>query len=131
MVPRRLALLILLLPVALLAPAWLAAAPVPLPDGVPVEASLQGQLLIAAPTIGDPRFAHTVILMVRHDRSGALGLIINRPFEERSIASLLAAIGRQDDTVEGKLRVFAGGPVELGAGFVLHSADYRGTDTID
>ncbi len=134
MVPRRLARLILLLPVlllaALLAPAWRAAAPTPLPEGAPAEASLQGQLLIAAPTIGDPRFTHTVILMVRHDRSGALGLIINRPFEERTIASLLAAIGRQDDTVEGKLRVYQGGPVELGAGFILHSAEYRGVDTM-
>ncbi|HEX3413704.1 MAG TPA: YqgE/AlgH family protein, partial [Stellaceae bacterium] len=41
--------------------------------------SLAGQLLIAAPTIGDPRFAHTVILMVRHDKEGALGIVINRP----------------------------------------------------
>jgi putative transcriptional regulator len=135
MIPRRLARLILLLPILLLtdllAPAWLAAAPTGLPEGAPAEASLQGQLLIAAPTIGDPRFAHTVILMVRHDRSGALGLIINRPFEERTIASLLAAIGRQDDTVEGRLRVYAGGPVQLGAGFILHSADYHGADTMD
>jgi putative transcriptional regulator len=129
MISRRLILLLLVW--LLLAPAWLAAAPAPPPDGAPPEASLQGQLLIAAPTIGDPRFAHTVILMVRHDRSGALGLIINRPFEERTIASLLAAIGRQDDTVEGRLRVYAGGPVQLGAGFILHSADYHGADTMD
>src|SRR5271163_3867789 len=112
-IPRRLARLILPLAV-LLAPAWLAAAPTGLPEGAPAAASLQGQLLIAAPTIGDPRFAHSVILMVRHDGSGALGVIINRPFEQRTIASLLAAIGRKDDTVEGDLRVYEGGPVELG-----------------
>ena len=130
-IPHRLARLILLLPL-LLAPIWLEAAPAPLPDGAPAaEPSLQGQLLIAAPAIGDPRFSHTVIFMVRHDRSGALGLIINRPFEERTIADLLAAIGRKDDTVEGKLRVYQGGPVELGAGFVLHGADYHGTDTME
>ena len=35
--------------------------------------SLTGQLLIAAPTIGDPRFAHTVILMVRHDKEAPWG----------------------------------------------------------
>jgi len=131
MLARRLARLILLLPM-LFAPIWLAAAPTQLPDGVPAaEPSLQGQLLIASSAIGDPRFAHTVILMVRHDRSGALGLVINRPFEERTIADLLAAIGRKDDTVEGRLRVYQGGPVEIGAGFFLHSADYHGTDTVD
>src|SRR5215471_12309440 len=37
--------------------------------------SLVGQLLIASPTIGDPRFAHTVILMVRHDKEGAFGIV--------------------------------------------------------
>jgi len=50
----------------------------------PKIAPLTGQLLIAAPTIGDPRFAHTVILMVRHDREGAFGIVINRPVGEES-----------------------------------------------
>ncbi|MEJ0067822.1 MAG: YqgE/AlgH family protein [Pseudomonadota bacterium] len=77
----------------------------PLPEGPQLGSSLQGQLLIASPQIGDPRFSHSVILLVRHDRSGALGIIINRPFEERTLASLLAAIGKPDDTVDGKIRV--------------------------
>ena len=47
--------------------------------------SLSGQLLIAAPTIGDPRFAHSVILVIRHDKTGAFGIVINRPVGERSI----------------------------------------------
>src|SRR3984957_20982710 len=72
--------------------------------------SLAGQLLIATPTIGDPRFAHTVILMVRHDKEGALGIVINRPVGERSIASLLEAPGEDVSDIEGTLRVFAGGP---------------------
>src|SRR5712672_890279 len=46
-----------------------AAAPDPSDPG-----SLAGQLLIAAPTMSDPRFAHTVILMVRHDQTGASAL---------------------------------------------------------
>jgi len=114
--------------VALLAPAGPFAAPAPLPDDA-TPGSLQGQLLIAGPRMGDPRFAHTVVLIVRHDRTGALGLVINRPFEERSIKGLLAAVGRPDDTVEGKVRVYAGGPVEVGVGFILHSTEYHGSDT--
>jgi putative transcriptional regulator len=93
--------------------------------------SLAGQLLIAAPTIGDPRFAHTVILMVRHDKEGALGIVINRPVGERSIAALLEATGHDDADVAGILRVFAGGPVQPELGFVLHSAEYRRAETVD
>ena len=93
--------------------------------------SLAGQLLIAAPTIGDPRFAHTVILMVRHDKEGALGIVINRPVGERSIAALLEATGHDNAEVAGILRVFAGGPVQPELGFVVHSAEYHRAETVD
>jgi putative transcriptional regulator len=97
----------------------------------PDIASLTGQLLIASPNIGDPRFAHTVILMVKHDKEGALGIVINRPVGEKSIASLLEAPGEDVSDIEGTLRVFAGGPVQPDLGFVVHSAEYRRDDTID
>jgi putative transcriptional regulator len=93
--------------------------------------SLTGQLLVAAPTIGDPRFAHTVILMVRHDEKGAFGVVINRPVGERSIADLLEATGDSDPSVAGNVRVFAGGPVQPELGFVVHSAEYRRAETVD
>jgi putative transcriptional regulator len=93
--------------------------------------SLAGELLIAAPTIGDPRFAHAVILMVRHDKEGAFGIVINRPVGERSIATLLEAAGESDPDVAGNVRVFAGGPVEPELGFVVHSAEYRRPGTLD
>jgi len=41
--------------------------------------SLQGQLLIAAPTLVDPNFARTVVLIAAHSDEGALGLVLNRP----------------------------------------------------
>ncbi|HEY1430579.1 MAG TPA: YqgE/AlgH family protein, partial [Stellaceae bacterium] len=93
--------------------------------------SLTGQLLIAAPTIGDPRFAHTVILMVRHDREGAFGIVLNRPVGERPIAALLQATGENDADVTGVVRVFAGGPVQPELGFVVHTAEYRRAETVD
>ena len=43
------------------------------------DGSVQGRFLVANPDMPDPRFARTVILMVRHDESGALGLVINKP----------------------------------------------------
>ena len=96
----------------------------------PATGSLTGQLLIASPDIGDPRFAHTVILMVKHDKDGALGITINRPVGEKSIASLLEGPGEDVSGIEGTLRIFAGGPVQPEIGFVVHSAEYRRDDTI-
>jgi putative transcriptional regulator len=93
--------------------------------------SLAGQLLVAAPTIGDPRFAHTVILMVKHDKDGAFGIVINRPVGERSIAELLEGAGDNATDVSGTVRIFAGGPVQPELGFVVHSAEYRRSETID
>jgi putative transcriptional regulator len=93
--------------------------------------SLAGQLLVATPTISDPRFAHVVILMVRHDQEGAFGIVVNRPIGEHSIATLLEATGGNDPNIEGRVQVFAGGPVQPELGFVLHSAEYRRSGTID
>jgi putative transcriptional regulator len=115
------------LPAAAILAAMLLAPAADAPD----IASLTGQLLIASPNIGDPRFAHTVILMVKHDKEGALGIVINRPVGEKSIASLLEAPGEDVADIEGTLRVFAGGPVQPELGFVVHSAEYRRDDTID
>ena len=92
--------------------------------------SLAGQILIAAPTIGDPRFFHAVILLLRHDKNGAFGIVINHPLEQRSIRSLLAGAGDRDARVEGSLLVFAGGPVQPELGFVVHSTDYHRPNTL-
>jgi putative transcriptional regulator len=97
----------------------------------PVHVSLAGQLLIASPTIRDPHFDHAVILIVRHDQGGAIGIVINMPVEERPLASILEMLGAKDTDVAGKVNIFAGGPVQPEIGFVIHSDDYRGPETID
>ena len=115
---------------AILLPATLYAA-LPTPAEAPEQQFLTGQLLIASPTMGDPRFLQTVILMVRHDRNGALGIVINRPIGDRPLARLLEALGENDPGVAGTVRIFAGGPVQPDIGFVLHSTDYHRSDTHD
>src|SRR6266404_7665363 len=97
----------------------------------PEIAPLTGQLLIAAPTIGDPRFAHTVILMVRHDRQGAFGIVINRPVGEGSIAGLLEGAGEDVSGISGSVKIFAGGPVQPELGFIVHSAEYHLDKTLE
>jgi putative transcriptional regulator len=95
------------------------------------QSSLAGQLLVAAPTMGDPRFFQTVILMVRHDHNGAMGIVVNRPLGERPLAALLEALGDKDPGALGDVPIFAGGPVQLELGFVIHSAEYRTDGTLD
>ncbi len=92
---------------------------------------LTGQLLVATPAMGDPRFARTVILMVRHDKDGAFGLVVNRPALERPLAEVLGMLGDTAAPVAGTVRLFAGGPVQPQIGFVIHSTDYRAPQTID
>ena len=122
---RRLVLALL----ALAVPAALVAAPSNPAETPPP--SLKGQLLIATPSMRDPRFDHAVILMVRHDRDGAMGIVINRPLGEKPLAELLAAFGAKDTPATGNVRIFLGGPVQLEAGFVVHSTDYRRPETMD
>ncbi len=100
---------------AIVVPATLLHAAVPPPAEAPERASLTGQLLIAA----------------RHDRNGALGIVINRPVGDRPLASILEALGETDTAVAGQVRIFAGGPVQPDIGFVVHSAEYHRPDTID
>ena len=127
---QRLPFLLMTLVLLILPPTFLWAA-LPKSDAAPDGGSLAGQLLIASPEIGDPRFDHAVILMVRHDKEGAFGIIVNRPIEDRSLADLLGEMGEQDTGIDGSIRVFAGGPVEPGIGFVVHSADYHRAETLD
>ena len=62
--------------VACAVPAALAEGALEAPKDLPARASLAGQLLVATPSMGDPRFAQTVILMARHDKNGAFHIAI-------------------------------------------------------
>ena len=99
-------------------------------DQEPDFPSLVGQVLVASPDMGDPRFQRTVILIVRHNKQGAFGIAINRPIGEHSLASLLEMLGDKDTSAEGNIQIFAGGPVQPEVGFVIHSAEYVRDETI-
>src|ERR1700704_5447357 len=116
---------------AILVPATLVHAALQSPTQAPGQASLAGQILIASPALRDTRFDHTVVLMVRHSPGGALGIVLNRPLGERPLASLLEAIGEKNSTAAGSLRIYYGGPLPPEIGFVVHSADYHGPETVE
>ncbi|MDG2406137.1 MAG: YqgE/AlgH family protein [Paracoccaceae bacterium] len=83
-----------------------------------------GQVLIAMPGMGDPRFERSVIYMVSHSDRGAMGLIVNKPNTKLLFIDLLEQMSIEIGAQTPKIPVHFGGPVEHGRGFVLHSRDY-------
>lgn len=91
---------------------------------------LSGQFLLAMPGMIDPRFDHAVIAMCAHDPDGALGIGVGATIDGLGLHDLLD----QFDIPHGvapDAPVHFGGPVEPRRGFVLHSGDWGGQDTID
>jgi putative transcriptional regulator len=86
--------------------------------------SLAGSLLVAMPQMGDPRFDRAVIFMCAHNEEGAMGLVVNKLFDQLSFSDLLDQLEITAGPRMRQIRVHAGGPVEAGRGFVLHSDDY-------
>jgi putative transcriptional regulator len=92
---------------------------------------LDGQLLIAMPHMQDERFKNSVIYLCAHSSDGAMGIVINQPAEDMSFSGLLRQLEIVDESDSirfpgalERIPVLKGGPVEVGRGFVLHSADY-------
>ncbi len=90
--------------------------------------SLIGQLLVAMPGIGDPRFERSVILMCAHSPDYAMGIAINRPLDGLSVPELLERLGVPSSIALPDRPVLVGGPVERERGFVLHTDDYEAPD---
>ena len=99
-------------------------------DEAPAQPSLAGQLLVAAPGMGDPRFERAVILIVEHGPGGAMGIVVNKPIGDEPLAGVLEALGQDDSDVAGSVRLFSGGPMQPQIGFVVHSPDYRRPETV-
>jgi len=80
-----------------------------LPSAAAADAPARGKLLVATELVGGPVFAETVVLILRHDESGTLGLIVNRPTELTPEEALPEF--EQAEDYDGSL--FFGGPVRM------------------
>jgi putative transcriptional regulator len=100
---------------------------------IAVPNSLAGSLLVAMPQMSDPRFERAVIFVCAHNEEGAMGLVVNKLFDQLSFGDLLDQLEITAGPRMQQIRVHAGGPVEAGRGFVLHSDDYlhEGTMPVD
>jgi len=86
---------------------------------------LDGKMLVAMPSMGDPRFERSLIYMCAHSDDGAMGLIVNKPAHELTFPDLLKQLDIETSDRKSSPPIYVGGPVEHGRGFVLHSGDYN------
>lgn len=91
---------------------------------------LSGRFLLAMPGMFDRRFARSVNVMCVHDENGALGIDVGHLREGVRLHSILKELDI-DPGVAPDCAVHHGGPVEPGRGFVLHSTDWAGVDTME
>ena len=81
---------------------------------------LAGQLIIASPSLLDPNFHRTVVLITAHDENGAMGIVLNRPAESTVSDALPELSPLLED---GDSLVHVGGPVEPSAVMALAEFD--------
>jgi putative transcriptional regulator len=84
--------------------------------------SLKNHLLIAMPSLDDHNFNHSVMLLCEHNKEGAMGIVINHPLDF-STSDLLEHMEIPASGNQNINPVFAGGPVQVDRGFVIHRAE--------
>lgn len=103
----------------------------PKPADEPGDADfLTGHLLIAMPTMEDPRFAHSVIYLCAHTPEGAMGLVLNRPLQKPKFDDLLRQLEVAPVPPARRIRLCQGGPMDNARGFVLHTTDWTGEGSL-
>jgi putative transcriptional regulator len=92
---------------------------------------LDGQMLIAMPSLVDGPFARSVVYLCAHRDDWAMGIIVNQSAEPVRFPELLVQLGvvGESEAIQlppraNEIKVLRGGPVETGRGFVLHSGDF-------
>src|SRR6478672_8870364 len=103
----------------------------PKASGGPKRGYLDGQMLIAMPSMRDERFSRSLIYVCAHSSDGAMGIIVNQVAANVTFPDLLVQLDviPAADLIQlpqraGAVKVLKGGPVETGRGFVLHTADF-------
>src|SRR3954465_2155098 len=100
-------------------------------SGGPKRGYLDGQMLIAMPSMRDERFSRSLIYVCAHSSEGAMGIIVNQLAANVTFPDLLVQLDviPATDLIQlpqraGAVKGLKGGPVETGRGFVLHTADF-------
>ncbi len=100
-------------------------------DVMDTNGSLVGKFLVSTPHMEDSLFFKTIILICGQDEHGVVGLILNRPLYTPSLRDLLIELKLSTISSQTSSRINFGGPVDTSRGFVLHTPDYKGPDTLE
>jgi len=76
----------------------------------------RGQFLIAHPSLTDPNFRRSVVLLCNHDENGSFGLVINHATD----MSVAEALGKTETLADPSAKIFKGGPVKNEQLMMLH-----------
>ncbi len=92
---------------------------------------MEGHILVAMPHLTDPYFGRSLVFICEHDEHGAMGLIVNKSFEDRVVKEVFPTLIINDEAINEVISpMYFGGPVSLEQGFILHSSDYVNSDTL-
>ena len=81
--------------------------------------NLTGMFLIAVPSLKDPNFERSVVLICDHSKDGAFGLVVNRVLLN-SFLPLSSGLNIKECIID--LPVYYGGPVKPEQGYILYSS---------
>ena len=91
---------------------------------------LKNHFLIAMPSINDPVFKKSLILICEDNQNGTMGLIVNKPIDNVLIKNMFLS-SDIDDVYPAESKIYFGGPVNLDVGFVLHESNYHTDKTLN
>ena len=91
-----------------------------------VNSLAQGDVIVAPPTMRDPRFRRSALLITYHDLDGSLGLCVNQP-TSHTLDKISSEVGLD---VKLNFPLYWGGPVSPGTIWMLHSPEWQLGNTI-
>ena len=92
--------------------------------------NLSNLFLVNMPHLNqDPIFGHSLIYIHHHNKFGAMGLIINKPFNRNESKIILNEIGLNKNHINSD--VYFGGPVSPDKGFIIHDGKNNNDGTLD
>ena len=91
---------------------------------------LKNHFLIAMPSISDPIFKKSLVLICDDNNEGTMGLIINKPIDDSLMEKLLLDFNIKNSKLINS-KIHFGGPVNLDTGFFLHKPNYQTDKTLN
>ncbi len=91
------------------------------------QSVIRGDLLIAPPTMPDPRFSHSLLLVTAHSAQGSHALCVNRP-TEHTLKDILDPL---DIQLDQNPQLYWGGPVSTQTVWMLHDPDWQIENTLN